>query len=228
MTCSAVPRALRRPLARRAGPTLAAALSAAALAGSLAACATTDAGPPGGSAAELTNPLLSPARSQWLVGAIAEMTTPEEKAEYLGLSSDETAAAFVEAFWERRKPYPLRPDNPLRATFEARAEEADRLYSEAGYLGRRTARGTVHVLHGPPPEVDYQLSPHPDDPPVTVWRYPAGAPPGLHGRQPEALYRFIRRGDLTEVYRPRVTPVPDRPGSRRPGTVRPGDFPAPS
>ncbi|HEX6203273.1 MAG TPA: GWxTD domain-containing protein [Thermoanaerobaculia bacterium] len=193
----------------------------------LAGCATTEPGGGRDAAAELTNPLLSPAWSQWLVGPIAEMATPEEEAEYLGLASDEAAAAFVDAFWERRKPYPLRPDNPLREQFEARAEEADRLYSEAGYLGRRTARGTVHVLHGPPEQVDYQLSQHPDDPPVTVWRYPADAPPGLHGRPPQQLYRFIKRGDITEFFRPRVTPVTDRPGSRRPGTVRPGDFPAP-
>ena len=215
MTCSAVRRA---PVPR--------ACFAAVLAAFVcAACASSDPLAPARTAADLTNPLLSPATSQWLVGPIAEMATREEIAEYLGLRTDEDAAAFVEAFWERRKPYPLRPDNPLRETFDARAEEADRLYSEAGYLGRRTARGTIHVLFGPPPEVDYQLSPHPDDPPVIVWQYPAGHPAGLHGEAPQPFYRFIKRGDITETYRPRRTPVTDRPGTGRPGSIRPGDFP---
>ncbi|HEX2164513.1 MAG TPA: GWxTD domain-containing protein, partial [Thermoanaerobaculia bacterium] len=176
MTCSAIPN-LR-----------AVAVAAAVLA--LAGCGTGGAVAPSSvSAADLSNPLLSPEHSQWLVGPIAELATPEEKAEFLGLRDDAAAAAFVEAFWERRKPYPLRPDNPLRETFEARAAEADRLYSEAGYLGRRTARGTIHVLYGPPPTIDYQLSPHPDDPPVTVWQYPAGSAAGLDGEVPERLYR---------------------------------------
>jgi GWxTD domain-containing protein len=215
LTCSAIPSAASR---------LATAVVAAAVACSLAACASTPAGPSTRSAAELTNPLLSPQHSQWLVGPIAAMASREELAEYLGLSSDEAAARFIDAFWERRKPYPLRPDNPLRNAFEARADEADRLYSESGYLGRRTARGSVHVLHGPSATVDYEVSPHPDDPPIIVWRYSADAPPGLDGRKP-GVFRFIKRGDLTEEYRPRRTPVSDRPGTRRPGTG-PGVFPA--
>jgi GWxTD domain-containing protein len=199
---------------------------AAAVACGLAACSSTAAGPSTLSAAELANPLLGPAHSQWLVGPIGVMATREERAEFLCLASDEAAEAFIEGFWERRKPFPLRPDNPLRETFDARAAEADRLYSEAGYLGRRTARGAVHVLFGPPPEVDYEVSPHPDDPPIVVWRYPADAPPGLHGTAPERLYRFIKRGgDLTEEYRERRTPISDRPGTRHPGRPLPGDFP---
>jgi GWxTD domain-containing protein len=223
LTCSATPRVASRLATAAVAVTL-----AAAVACGLAACSSTAAGPSTRSAAELTNPLLGPATSQWLVGPIAVMATREERAEFLGLASDEAAAAFIEAFWERRKPFPLRPDNPLRETFDARAAEADRLYSEAGYLGRRTARGAVHVLFGPPPVVDYEVSPHPDDPPIVVWRYPADAPPGLHGTPPERLYRFIKRGDLTEEYRERRTPVSDRPGTRRPGTPLPGDFPGSS
>lgn len=155
------------------------------------------------------------------------MASREEIAGYLALSSDEAAAEFIEDFWERRDPYPLREDNPLRETFDARAAEADRLYSEAGYLGRRTARGTVHVLYGPPDEIDYEVSPHPDDPPIILWEYPADAPPGLDGRQPERWVRFIKRGDLTEEYWPLRTPARDRPETRRPGTSQLADFPEP-
>ena len=44
---------------------------------------------------ELTNFLLSPDRSQWLIGAISKMATPEEIEAYLALTSDEEADACV-------------------------------------------------------------------------------------------------------------------------------------
>jgi len=199
----------RRAIPRAALPLLLAALFAVLL----AACGGT-----GGSAPPeevLINPRLSPEYSQWLVGATGRIATPEEVREFLALSSDAAAAAFVEEFWARRDPMPRRADNPLREAFDARSAEADRRFSEAGYLGRRTARGTVFVLYGEPSEVDYQTSPAPDDPPVEVWIYEPGAGAGLDGRPPERYYRFIRRGDLTELYTPRrgrVDPRPRRPG----------------
>lgn len=214
----------RRDLLRRLPAALPAILCAALL---LAGCASSPASS-GASVADLTNPLLSPSFSQWLAGPIAAMATPEEIDTYLAIANDEEAAAFIEDFWERRKPYPLREDNPLRERFEARATEADRLYGEAGYLGRRTARGTVHVLYGPPEEVDYQVSPHPDDPAVILWIYPDDAPEGLDGRRPETYYRFIKRGDLTELYRPLRTPPRSRRGIERPTSNQPSsDVPPP-
>ncbi|HUO86047.1 MAG TPA: GWxTD domain-containing protein [Thermoanaerobaculia bacterium] len=186
-----------------------------------AGCATTDARPPARSRADLINTLVSPAYSQWLVGPIVVMATPDEVAAYLELASDEAAAAFIEDFWERRKPYPLREDNPLRALFEARAAEADRLYAEGGYLGRRTARGIVHVLFGEPAATDFEVSPHPDDPAIIRWEYPADAPPGLHGRRPDRVYRFVKRGELTELYVPRGSSARSRPDLERPRPVQP-------
>ena len=162
----------------------------------------------------LINPRLSPDYSGWLVGATARLATPAEVEAYLALSSDAEAAAFIEDFWARRDPMPLREDNPLREAFDERSAEADRRFSEAGYLGRRTARGTVFILYGEPSDVDYQISPSPDDPPIEVWIYQAGAPAGLDGRAPERFYKFIRRGDVTEFYTPprRIDPRPRRPG----------------
>jgi len=202
-------RSLRRPL-----PPLAALLL---LATALAGCAGSSGSAP--DAEILINPRLSPDYSQWLVGPTGRMATAEEVQAFLALSSDAEAAAFVEEFWERRDPMPLRADNPLRETYEERAAVADRQFSEAGYLGRRTDRGTIFVLHGEPSEIDYQNSPSPDDPPVEVWIYPADAPPGLTGRPPERFYKFIRRGDLTRFYTPpsRIDPRPRRPGE--PGYV---------
>ncbi|HMB54804.1 MAG TPA: GWxTD domain-containing protein [Thermoanaerobaculia bacterium] len=160
---------------------------------------------------------LSPEYSGWLVGPIAVMATEEEEAEYLALGDDEAAAAFIEDFWERRKPYPARPDNPLREEFDVRANVADRLYTEGTRLGRRTARGTIYVLYGKPTNTDYEIAPDRRDPSIEVWLYDAKKVEGIDGSKPDRRYRFIRRqsDDFTDFYRRRT-------GIERARPVRPG------
>ena len=164
----------------------------------LAACG--GATSPPRTAAELTNPLLSPERSQFLVGAVARMATPEEVETYLGLADDTAAAAFEEAFWQRRDPDAARAGNPVRELFDRRAAEADRRFTEAGYRGRRSDRGTIFVLHGEPEKVDFEINPRAGEPPLEVWTYARDAVLGLDGRRPAESYRFIKRGDLTVHY----------------------------
>src|SRR5262245_37398120 len=154
------------------------------------------------SEAALTNPFLGPEYTAWLVGPISRLASAQEIQEYLALKDDAQAAAFVQAFWDRRDPAPEKPGNPLRKALEERSAAADRLYSEAGFLGRRTDRGVVYVLYGPPSKVDYEVSPVPHGPPVEVWTYGSGSPSGLDGKRPAAIYRFIKSGDLTVNYLP--------------------------
>jgi len=189
LTCSAVE--------RRAALALAIAL-VAGWAGDAGAAQRRDRDP----AIELTNPRLGPDYSQWLVGPIARLAAAAETDDYLALTDDAAAAAFIEEFWARRNPAPDRPGNPLREAFEQRAAEADKQFSEAGYRGRRTARGTTYVLFGPPSEVDHDIAPDPKDPPIELWKYKGGATTGLSGERPARLYRFIKRGDLTVFYFP--------------------------
>ena len=151
-------------------------------------------------AAELTNPRLSPEHSQWLVGAAGRMATAEEVQAFLRLADDAAATAFEESFWERRDPDTTRPGNPVRELFERRATEADRRFSEAGYRGRRTARGTYYVLYGEPEKIDFAVNPRAGEPPLEVWTYPREAAAGLDGRRPAASYRFVKQGDLTVLY----------------------------
>lgn len=167
--------------------------------------------------ARYSNFRLSPQYSGWLLGPIAVMATEEEEAEYMALGDDEAAAAFIEDFWLRRKPYPARPDNPLREEFDVRANVADRLYSEGTRLGRRTARGTIYVLYGKPTNTDYQIAPDRRDPSIEVWLYDAKKVEGIDGSKPDKRYRFIRResDDVTDFYRRRT-------GIERARPVRPG------
>lgn len=152
------------------------------------------------SRAELTNPFLGPEYSAWLIGPVARIATSQEIQGFLALQDDTAAAAFVQAFWDRRDPSPDKPGNPIREAFDSRAGEADRKYSEAGFLGRRTDRGTIYVIYGPPSKTEFEVSPIPNGPPLEVWTYEAGAPSGLDAKRPAGLYRFIKQGDLTVLY----------------------------
>ena len=152
---------------------------------------------------DLTNPFLGPEYSGWLVGPIARLATPEEIRAFQAITSDEQAQAFVEAFWAKRTGVADQFGNTVRQVFEKRAGEADRAFSEAGYRGRRTDRGAVFILYGPPTRVDYQVSPTPGESPLEVWIYDETSPPGLDGKKPAGLYRFIKRGDLTVTWTPR-------------------------
>lgn len=190
---------------RRTAPLLAALLASLLL--SAAGCGGGIAPTRSRSAADLTNPRLSPERSQWLVGAMAWLLSDEEIAAYLALADDAAAKAFEEAFWQRHDPDPARPGNPVRELFEERAREADKRFSEAGYLGRRTDRGTLLVLQGEPDSIEFELNPLPDQPPLEVWKYERAERTGIDGRRPLPLYRFIKVGDLTTLYVKRVDPM---------------------
>lgn len=177
----------------------------------LAASAAAGKRPKRQSLEELMNPLLSPQHALWLAGPISWMASEEEIGAYTRLTEDSQAEAFIEEFWRRRDPEPRYPRNPARELFEERAAEADRLFREAGIPGRRTDRGTIYVLYGPPAEEDYEISQHPDDPPTLIWKYPADAPEGLDGERPERFYRFIKREELTTFYTPNTRPPKRRP-----------------
>jgi GWxTD domain-containing protein len=166
----------------------------------LGGCGGGGAAPASRSRAELTNPFLGPEYSAWLIGPVARIATSQEIQAFLALQDDTAAAAFVQAFWDRRDPSPDKPGNPIREAFDARSAEADRKYSEAGFLGRRTDRGTVYVIYGPPSKAEFEVSPLPNGPPLEVWTYDAGAPSGLDAKRPAGIYRFIKQGDQTVLY----------------------------
>lgn len=203
----------------KSSSTCCAARSLALCAAALLAVACAGSAPAGRRGLEdLTNPYLGPEHSQWLVGAVARLATPQEVDAYLALRDDAAAAAYIGDFWARRDPSPESAGNAVRESFDQRATNADRLYSEAGVMGRRTARGTIYIVYGAPSKTDYEVAPHPDDPPIERWLYDEGSPAGLDGRSPARFYRFIRRGDLTIFYHPGQ---PDRRLPRDPSRLPP-------
>jgi GWxTD domain-containing protein len=134
------------------------------------------------------------------VGPLAHVASAEERRGYLSLADDEAAAEFIQEFWERRGPNRAIPPSGPKITYEERAEEADRRFTEGVHLGRRTDRGTVFILYGSPTSIDFASAPRPDGEPVEVWSYPKSAPEGLDGEQPDRRYAFRRDGAVTRVF----------------------------
>lgn len=98
----------------------------------------------------------SPAGVAGLVeGPTRWLMLPEEEREVRRLQTTREVIDFTDAFWRRRDPDPLTPNNELSKIFYERVEAADRLYSEEGQRGSLTDRGRALVLLGPPPVLRY-------------------------------------------------------------------------
>lgn len=189
------------------------------------------------SAEELFQPFLGAEHAHWLQGPIARLASEQEIDAYLRLKTDHEARAFVEAFWAKRDPDPARDGNPVLELYEKRTLEADKKFTEAAVAGRRTDRGTVHILYGEPESIEYEEFRDVSGPDVELWRYPKKAEPGIDGRRPQRDYRFAQVGDLTRFYSARdegderrrrevsEPGFPSDPGDRFPAPRQPGEPP---
>ena len=164
---------------------------------------------------DLIQPFLGTRYSPWLIGAVWRIADSQEIERFLSLRSDEEAERFIEDFWGRRAK-PGEEVNAFRDLFERRAAEADDKFSERHFLGRRTDRGAVHILYGPPETLEYEEFRDISEPDIELWRYSKKAAKGLDGRKPERVYRFARQEDVTRIYEP-----PSRDELRRRARSRP-------
>lgn len=149
----------------------------------------------------LFNPLLGIDHSRWLVGPIARLSSLEEIEQYLLLTSDGEAAAFIEDFWAKRNEgTPIFQQTP-RQRFDERAEEADKRFSEGTIVGSHTDRGTIFVAYGEPSSITFEKPRSLGGPAPELWEYDKDSKPGLDGKPPEKQYRFIKLGDRTVFFR---------------------------
>ncbi len=164
---------------------------------------------------EIFNPLLGVEYSHWLVGPIYQLATDQEVAEYQQLTSDEEAASFIAAFWERHNGDTELFKKTPEQIFEQRAETADSRYSEGTFPGRQTARGTIYVLFGEPEDTEFESSEYLDGPPVETWKYAKNAAKGLNGEKPRKEYRFVEIDGSTTFFNNRVSELEARKRQRR-------------
>src|SRR5215467_8230400 len=89
----------------------------------------------------------------WLENVVPDIITPEERQAFLELSTNEERDQFRELFWQRRNPDPESQFNAAKDEHYRRLAYADEHFS-SGIPGRKTDRGHIYIIWGPPDEID--------------------------------------------------------------------------
>jgi len=118
----------------------------------------------------------------WLLEEVPDIITEPERRAFLELGTEEEREQFREIFWQRRNPDPESPINPVKEEHYRRLIYADEHFA-SGIPGRKTDRGHIYIIWGPPDEIDshptggtYERSPGQGGGPSTayafeIWRY---------------------------------------------------------
>lgn len=89
----------------------------------------------------------------WLENEVPDIITSDERRAFLELSTNEERDQFREIFWQRRNPDPESPVNTAKEEHYRRLAYADEHFS-SGVPGRKTDRGRIYIIWGPPDEID--------------------------------------------------------------------------
>jgi GWxTD domain-containing protein len=89
----------------------------------------------------------------WVDEEVPYIITPEERAAWKKLTTDDEREQFIEAFWERRNPNPGTGENEFKEEYYRRIAYANEHYT-SGIQGWRTDRGRIYIMYGPPDEID--------------------------------------------------------------------------
>jgi GWxTD domain-containing protein len=96
---------------------------------------------------------LGPAYESWLKDEVPDIITEDERRAFLVLSTNEEREQFIETFWNRRNPEPESPSNTFREEHYRRLAYADEHFA-SGIPGRKTDRGRIYIIWGPPDEIE--------------------------------------------------------------------------
>jgi GWxTD domain-containing protein len=96
---------------------------------------------------------LGSAYDSWLKEDVPDIITNEERRAFLQLSTNEEREQFVESFWDRRNPDPESAANTYKEEHYRRLAYADERFA-SGIPGRKTDRGHLYILWGPPDEIE--------------------------------------------------------------------------
>ena len=119
----------------------------------------------------------------WLLNEVPDIITDAERRAFLELGTEEEREQFIEhIFWDRRNPDPESPINTAKEEHYRRLAYADEHFA-SGIPGRKTDRGHIHIIWGPPDEIDshptggtYERPPEQgggssNAHPFEIWRY---------------------------------------------------------
>ena len=89
----------------------------------------------------------------WLNDEVPDIITADERKAFLELSTNEEREQFIEIFWNKRNPDPESPNNTFKEEHYRRLAYADEHFA-SGIAGRKTDRGRIYIIWGPPDEID--------------------------------------------------------------------------
>src|SRR6266567_9530108 len=96
---------------------------------------------------------LGPPDRIWLEDEVVDIITADERKAFLELSTNEEREQFIEIFWDKRNPDPESPINTAKEEHYRRLAYADERFS-SGIPGRKTDRGRIYIIWGPPDEIE--------------------------------------------------------------------------
>ncbi len=155
----------------------------------------------------------APELKRWIEGPVRYISRKTETKTFRALSKEEDRALFIERFWARRDPTPESLTNEYRQMFWQRVKEANDVFVDSGHEGWRTDRGKIHILYGPPTEI--QEEEHLDTGRgvgagrgVIRWLY-EGRPDGRMDMNPVVVVPFVRdnSGRFRLTHDPRLASV---------------------
>jgi GWxTD domain-containing protein len=91
--------------------------------------------------------------SNWLRNVVPDIITDEERRAFLELSTNEEREQFIEKFWRDRNPDPDSEENTFKEEHYRRLAYADEHFA-SGIPGRKTDRGHIYLIWGPPDEIE--------------------------------------------------------------------------
>jgi len=149
---------------------------------------------------------------KWLQEEVVYIISPKEKDVFLQLETDRERDLFIDAFWKQRDPTPGSVENKFKKEHYQRIEYANYyLGREATGAGWRTDMGKIHIILGPPKDIEnydgmkllY---------PTQIWTYNGDPALGLPPTFNVVFYKRNGVGDYV-LY----SPVKDGPSSLIPG-----------
>src|SRR5216683_1640768 len=92
-------------------------------------------------------------KDDWLRNVVPDIMTEQERRAFLELGTEEERDQFKEIFWRDRNPDPDSPINPVKEEHYRRLAYADEHFA-SGIPGRKTDRGRIYIIWGPPDEIE--------------------------------------------------------------------------
>jgi len=97
-------------------------------------------------------PLTEGVYQKWVDEDVAYIISPQERAEYLQLTSDRDRDNFIVQFWLRRDPTPGTPENEFKEEHYRRLAYSNSHFADSR-AGWKTDRARIYIVNGPPDEI---------------------------------------------------------------------------